>query len=114
MAPIFWLAVEVFLLRAVFLDCGGLFGSCHGKDCSEISGLMGIWGLPISIIVGLAFEALPIEGCSKVVSVVAAVSFCLAGTMQWYFIIRFYTGGGLTKLFQRISHNPLFDRDRSE
>lgn len=62
-----WLVVEIYLLQGVFSACGGWGGTCHGRDCSEISGFMGIWGLPISIIVELVFEALPIKGCSTAV-----------------------------------------------
>lgn len=84
---VLWLVVEIYFLRGVYSACGGWGGSCHGRDCSEISGLMGIWGLPISIIVGLVFEALPIEGCNTAVFFAAALAFCISGFLQWYLIV---------------------------
>jgi hypothetical protein len=72
----------------VRLTCGGLFGDCHGRDCSEVSGLMGVWGLPISLPVSLVFYALPIEGCTIAAFIVGALAFCGAGLIQWYFIMR--------------------------
>lgn len=85
---VLWLAVESYLLRIVWLDCGGLVGDCHGTDCSEVSALMGIWGLPSSLLVAYAYDALPIAGCSRAVSIAAALTFSAAGLIQWYYIMR--------------------------
>ncbi len=111
---VLWLAVEMFLLRAVFLDCGGWGGGCRGTDCGEVAILMCLWGLPISVPVALVVNAFPIESCSTAAFFIVALSFCVAGVMQWYFILRFYVGGGLSRLFKRIFPNPLFDREPPE
>lgn len=85
---VLWLAVEVYLLQGVLFACGGWGETCHGRDCGEISALMGAWGLPISLPVGLILDALFLEGCSTADFIVAALAFCVTGLIQWYFIMR--------------------------
>jgi len=61
---------------------------------------MGLWGVPSSLLVALVFNGLPIEGCTTAAFLAAALAFCIAGLIQWYFIMR-----GvellLTKLYRR-------------
>ena len=83
---VLWLAVEMFLLRIVLLDCGGLSQSCPGgTDCSEIAAWMLVWGLPGSLLPGLLTQALP---CATATSVALGILFCAAGVIQWYYIMR--------------------------
>jgi hypothetical protein len=81
-----WLGVEIYLLQGVCSACGGLSQSCPGGgDCSEIAGIMGVWGLPASLLPGLLLHIVP---CGTLNSVVLALIFCAAGVIQWYFIMR--------------------------
>jgi hypothetical protein len=83
---VLWLAVEIFLLQVVVLDCGGLSQSCRGgTDCSEIAGWMGLWGLPSSLFPALLAHALP---CDTATSIALVLLFCAAGAIQWYCIMR--------------------------